>query len=146
MKAWFEADLAPRKASGGYWVPPGALLPSVRVGDAAMAVLVGRGARLKALDAAGRVTLARAVHVQGPLRAGAELILGAGCRVDGAIVCDGRVVVQGSRTKAITAAGDVLLLGPCHVGDVKAGGDIVIVGEPKTGRLEPKGRVATRPW
>lgn len=146
LKAWFEADLAPRKAPGGYWVPAQALLPQVRVADAAMHVLVGRGATVQALDAAGRVTLTRAVHVKGPLRAGAELVLGAGCRVDGPIHADGRVIVQASRTKSITAGGDVMLLGPCHVGDVAAGGDIIIVGEPRTGRLDPKGRVASRPW
>lgn len=146
MKAWFDADLAPRKSPGGYWVPPKALLPKVRVADAAMPVLVGPGATLQALDAAGRVTLTRSVHVKGPVHAGAELIVGAGCRIDGPVTADGRVIVQASRSGAISAAGDVMLLGPCHVGDVKAGGDIVIVGEPRTGRLEPKGRVASRPW
>ena len=144
MKAWFEADLAPRRAPGGYWVPPGAMLPKVRVGDASLHVLVGARARLEALDAAGRATLARGVQV-GEVRAGAELVVGAGCKV-GAIHAQGRVVVQASRTGPIDAAGDVLILGACHVGDVRSGGDIVIVGEPRTGRLEPKGRVASRPW
>lgn len=146
MRVWFEDGLRPRPMPDGYWVPAGALLPAVRVADPARHVLVGPGARLQALDAAGRATLTRNVHVKGPLSAGAELILGAGCRVDGPIAADGRVVVQASRTRSIAAAGDVLLLGPCHVGDIRAGGDIVIVGEPKTGRLEPQGRVASRPW
>lgn len=146
MKAWFEAGLGPRRMRDGYWVPPRSMMPAVRVDDAARQVLVGPGALLHALDAAGRVTLSRGVHVTGPLRAGAELILGAGCRVDGPIAGAGRVVVQASRTKDIEATGDVLLLGPCHVGHVRSGGDIVIVGEPKTGRLEPQGRVASRPW
>lgn len=145
MKAWFEAHLAPRRAPSGFYVPPGALLPKVRVADPGQHVLVGPGAKLQALDAAGRATLARQVTVTGEVRAGAELILGAGCRT-GPVVAAGRVVVQASRTGPIDAAGDVLLLGACHVGDVRSGGDIVIVGEPKTGRLEPKGRVASRPW
>ena len=146
MKAWFEADLAPRKAPGGYWIPRGALLPRVRVADAASHVLVGPGAVLQALDAAGRVTLARGAHVKGPLAAGAELVVAAGCRIDGPITAKGRVVLQASRARSIDAVGDVLLLGPCKVGDVRSGGDIVIVGEPATGRLEPKGRVSSRPW
>jgi hypothetical protein len=145
LKAWFEAHLAPRKAPGGYWIPADALLPKVRVADPALHVLLGPRASLEALDAAGRVTLTRGVAVKGELRAGAELVIGAGCKV-GPIRAAGRVIVQASRTGPIDAAGDVLLLGPCHVGDVRSGGDIVIVGEPKTGRLEPKGRVATRPW
>ena len=146
MKAWFEPHLAPRRATDGYWIPPAALLPEVRVADPARHVLAGPGATLAGLDAAGRVTLTRGVRVRGPLRCGAELVLGAGCTVDGPIEAAGRVVVQVSRTRAITAAGDVLLLGPCHVGDVVSGGDIIVVGEPRTGRLEPKGRVASRPW
>lgn len=146
MKSWFDAGLGPRRMRDGYWVPPGSLLPAVRVADPERQVLVGPGARLAALDASGRVTLTRGVRVRGTLTAGAELILGAGCQVDGPITGAGRVIVQASRTRAIQAAGDVLLLGPCHVGDVRAGGDIVIVGEPKTGRLEPQGRVASRPW
>ncbi len=146
MKAWFEAGLAPRRgAAGGFAVPAGAVLPKVRVADAGQHVLVGRGARLEALDAAGRVTLVREVRVAGEVRAGAELVVGAGCKL-GSIQAAGRVVVQASRAGDIDAAGDVLLLGPCQVGNVRAGGDIVIVGEPKTGRLEPKGRVASRPW
>jgi hypothetical protein len=40
----------------------------------------------------------------------------------------------------------VLLLGDCVVGDVHAGGDIIVVGAPKTGRLVPAGRVQTRSW
>ncbi len=146
MKAWFEPHLAPRRAPDGYWVPPRAVLPAVRVADPARHVLAGPGARLQALDAAGRVTLTRGVHVQGPLRCGAELILGAGCRVDGPITGQGRVVVQTSRTADIEARGDVLLLGECRVGDVRSGGDIVVVGAPKTGRLEPRGRIASRSW
>lgn len=146
MKAWFEAHLAPRRTGDGYWVPRGALLPRLLVAEADRHVLVGHGAVIEALDAGGRVTLARGVTVKGPLQAGVELILGARCVVEGPITAQGRVVVQSSRTGAIDAAGDVLLLGDCVVGDVRSGGDIVIVGTPKTGRLEPKGRVASRPW
>jgi uncharacterized protein with ACT and thioredoxin-like domain len=146
VKAWFEPHLAPRRTGEGYWVPRGALMPKVLVPEADRHLLVGHGATLQAIDSAGRVTLARGVHVKGPLQAGAELILGALCRVDGPITAQGRVVVQSSKTKSIDAGGDVLLLGDCVVGDVRSGGDIVIVGAPKTGRLEPKGRVASRPW
>lgn len=146
MKAWFEPHLAPRRAPDGYWVPAGALLPAIRVTDPTRHVLVGPGARLKALDAAGRVTLTRNVVVQGPLRCGAELILGAGCRIEGPITALGRVVVQASQTGDIDAQGDVLLLGDARVGNVTSSGDVLVVGSPKTGRLEPKGRVASRPW
>ncbi|MEK6976250.1 MAG: polymer-forming cytoskeletal protein [Candidatus Thermoplasmatota archaeon] len=146
MKAWFASHLAPRRTGDGYVVPKGALMPKVRVANPAGHVFAGPGATLEALDAAGRVTLARGVTVRGPLAAGAELILGANCVVQGPITAQGRVVVQSSRTGNIDAGGDVLLLGDCVVGDVRSGGDIVIVGAPKTGRLEPKGRVASRPW
>lgn len=146
MDAWFEPHLAPRRTGEGYWVPRGALMPQVRISDPSCHLLAGPGATIQALDAAGRVTLARGVHVKGPLQAGAELILGALCRVDGPITAKGRVIVQSSRARSIDAGGDVLLLGDCVVGDVRSGGDIVIVGEPKTGRLEPKGRVASRAW
>lgn len=146
MKAWFEPHLAPRRLVDGYFVPRNALLPAVRVDDPQRQVLVGAGARLAALQAAGRVLLSPGVHVEGPLRAGAELILGARCRIDGPIHGAGRVVVQASQTQDIDAAGDVLLLGGGRVGNVRSGGDIRIVGEPKTGRLEPQGRVASRPW
>lgn len=122
------------------------MLPAVRVTDPARHLLVGPGARLNALDAAGRVTLTRNVTVDGPLRCGAELILGAGCRIDGPIQGLGRVIVQASQTADIAAQGDVLLLGDARVGNVTSAGDIVVVGNPKTGRLEPRGRVAARPW
>lgn len=118
----------------------------MRVADPTRHVLVGPGARLEALDTAGRATLTRGVHVAGPLRCGAELILGAGCRIDGPIAALGRVVVQASRTRDIAAQGDVLILGDARVGHVTSAGDIIVVGAPKTGRLEPKGRVASRPW
>ena len=127
-------------------MPPRSLLPEVRVADAARHVLVGHGAVLGALHAAGRATLTRTVHVKGPLACGAELVLGAGCRVDGPITVQGRAVLQASQARDITAAGDVLLLADCRVGRVRSGGDIVIVGAPRTGTLEPQGRVATRPW
>lgn len=121
-------------------------MPAVRVVDPSRHVLVGPGARIQALDAAGRVTLTRNVTVAGPLRCGAELILGAGCRIEGPIAGLGRVIVQASQTGDIDAQGDVLLLGDARVGNVTSAGDIIVVGKPKTGRLEPKGRVAARPW
>jgi hypothetical protein len=146
LKAWFEPHLAPRRTPDGYWVPPHALLGPVRVDDASRHVLVGRGAVLGALATAGRATLTRAVHVKGPLACGAELVLGAGCRVEGPVTVQGRAVLQASQARSVEAAGDVLLLGDCRVGRVRSGGDIVIVGAPRTGSLEPQGRVATRPW
>lgn len=121
-------------------------MPKVFVPEADRHLLVGHGATLEAIDSAGRVTLARGALVKGPLQAGHELILGALCVVKGPITAQGKVVVQSSKTGSIDAGGDVLLLGDCVVGDVRSGGDIVIVGTPKTGRLEPKGRVASRPW
>jgi predicted acyltransferase (DUF342 family) len=147
LKAWFDDRQAPRRTPAGHWVPPGARLPAVHVDDAAISLLVGRGATVGSVQHAGSVTLTRQVNVQGGVSTGRDLVVGAGCHVAGGIDAGGRVVLQNaSVTGPIRAAGDVLLLGACQVGDVVAGGDIVVFGKPRTGRLEPGGRVATRAY
>ncbi|MEA3165998.1 MAG: hypothetical protein QOJ26_867, partial [Thermoplasmata archaeon] len=63
LKAWFDDRQAPRRTPTGHWVPPGARLPAVHVVDAAISLLVGRGATVGSVQHAGSVTLTRQVNV-----------------------------------------------------------------------------------
>jgi predicted acyltransferase (DUF342 family) len=147
LKAWFDDRHAPRRMQSGHWIPPGALLPAIRVSDTGLELLVGRGATLGPVQHAGCVTLTRQVNVQGGVSTGRDIIVGAGCHVAGGIDAGGRVVLQNAQVSGpIRADGDIYLLGDCRVADVRAGGDIIVFGSPRTGRLEPGGRVATRAY
>ncbi|MGB1585419.1 MAG: hypothetical protein ACPHID_00025 [Thermoplasmatota archaeon] len=145
--AWIAEGL--HRTEQGHLVPAKASVPSLKSGDDAAILNVGHGAVVQGfIEHAGGVILARGVTVWQDVQGGHEVIVGPDCHVRGPVRAVGRVVIEhGARIDGdVEAGGDVLLLGQAHVQDVKAGGDIVIVGSPQTGRLDPGGRIQTRPW
>lgn len=137
----------PRRTRDGFLVPREGTVPGLVSGDPGI-LHIGLGCRVQGpIRHAGAVVLARGARIHGPIDGGHEVVLGAGTRVEGGVRSQGRIVVQaGASAGPLCAGGDVLLLGPCRVEDVHARGDIVVVGSPATGTLEPGGRVTTRDW
>ena len=147
MSVWYAEGV--HAVDGGHLIRSHAVVPGLRVDRDDRVLWVGQSATVQAgIHHAGSVVLGRATHVQGAVRGGHEVVLGAGARVDGPVTARGRIVVQAGATVEgdLEAGSDVLLLGRCHVGTVRAQGDIVVVGEPEARGLEPGGRIQTRPW
>lgn len=145
--AWYVEGI--RRIDGGHLVRSGSFVPSMKCTNPDAALQVGPYATVQGgIRHEGRVIVGRGAVTWTTVRGGAEVILGAETRIAGDVIATGRVVVQaGAKIDGrIKAGSDVRLLGECQVGDVDAGGDIVIVGAPKTGELRPQGRVRTRPW
>ncbi len=146
LRTWLPG--APCRVPGGYLVPAGARLPTLRCRDPAQRITLGPGASVAAVSSLGPVELSAGARVEGDLQAGTEVVLACDAEVLGRVLCEGRVVAQ-DRARVggpIEAGGDVLLLGSPQVADVAAGGDILVAGAPRTGELRPKGRVVTRSW
>lgn len=135
--------------AGGHLIRSGALVPGLRGRNEVQTLWVGPYTTIQGgVHHEGTVVLGRGSVAWNHVRAGPELILGAECVIAGDVIAEGRIVIQaGARVDGTVRAGsDVLLLGDCRVNQVVAGGDIVIVGAPKTGDLQPAGRVRTRGW
>lgn len=147
MASWIAEGL--HRTAIGHLVPADACVPSLRSRDPETTLQVGRNATIQgALALNGAIVLAPGVSVWAGIRGGHEVVIGPRCHIQGDVQADGRIVVQdGARIDGtVTAGSDAHLLGACHVGDVTAAGDIFIVGAPQTGRLDPGGRIQTRPW
>lgn len=130
----------------GHLIRSGAVVPGLRSDDE-QPVWIGAYTTVQGgIVHAGSVILGRGSVTWDGIAGGPEVVLGAGCTVDGGVRAVGRIVVQHGATVngALQAGSDVHLLGDCTVQDVDAGGDILIVGSPKTGQLRPCGRVSTR--
>lgn len=146
QSAWVEGV---HRVADGHAVENGSVVPALRDTRQETTLWIGRGSVVQgAIRHAGGVVLSRDVTTWAGIDGGHEVVLGAGCTVQGDVIASGRIVVQDGATVQgdLRADGDVLLLGSCTVGDVHAGGDVRIAGAPRTGRLAPGGRVQTRPW
>jgi len=143
---WIAEGL--HRTASGHVVPAGAVVPGLRSADPDATLAIGHGATVQGgIDHAGAVVLAPRASAWHDVRGGHEVVLGPGATVRGRVTALGRIVVQaGASAGDLDAGGDVLLLGDCRVGAVRAAGDIIIVGAPTTGLLQPGGRISTRPW
>lgn len=147
MPAWIAEGL--HRTAIGHLVPAKANVPGLRSSDPDTTLHVGPGAVVDGdLELAGAVVLAAGVRVLGNVVGGHEVVVGPRCHIAGTLRATGRVVVQdGARILGnIRAGSDAHLLGDCIVANVSAVGDIVVVGSPQAGRLDPGGRIQTRPW
>jgi cytoskeletal protein CcmA (bactofilin family) len=145
--AWYVQGL--HRVPGGHAVERGSVMPAVRSRDEQGTLWLGQGVVVQGgVRHDGGVVLAKKCVTWAGIVAGHEVVVGAHTVVRGDVHAEGRVVVQHGATVHgdVRAGADVLLLGDCVVGDVHAGGDIIVVGAPKTGRLVPAGRVQTRSW
>lgn len=111
-------------------------------------LIVGQGATIRGgVASQGRVFLAKAVVVGGPIESRGDVVIGANCRIEGNVRSETFILVQDGATilGALESKGGIRILGGRVTGTVSAGGDIEVRGNAQTLDLKAGGRIRSLP-